>query len=86
MKMNGVVHTINRKRGMVAIQTDGYGFTIIELLSDDEIDVGDRMHWENDTGLGDEKYRNVTKGTFMDVYVQNHWVTPAQLRQQLRME
>jgi hypothetical protein len=83
--MKGIVRTMNRRRGMVAIETDGYGYTIIELLGDDDIEVGDEMAWANDTGLGGEKYRNLTKNKVMDVYVQNHWVPPQQLRQQLLM-
>jgi hypothetical protein len=62
MAMKGAVHSINRRRGMVAIQTEGHSFTIIELLSDDDIEVGDEMHWQHDTGMGCEKYRYVTKG------------------------
>jgi hypothetical protein len=81
--MTGVVHAINRRRGMVAIRTEGHGFTIIELLSDDKIEFGEEMHWTNDAGLGHQEYRNVTKGTVMRVFAQNHRVPPGLLRQQL---
>jgi hypothetical protein len=86
MSMRGQVFAMNPRRGMVAIETEGHGFTIIELLSDDDIEIGDEMSWSDDTGLGSETYRNITKGTRMDVYVQNHWVSKNQLRQQLLMD
>lgn len=86
MAMNGTVAAINRRRGTVAIATEGHGYTIIELLGDDDIEVGDQMAWANDTGLGGEKYRNLTKRKAMDVCVQNHWVAPQHLRQQLLVE
>ncbi|MEK6282519.1 MAG: hypothetical protein AABN95_19330 [Acidobacteriota bacterium] len=68
---------------MVAIATEDDGYTIIELLSDFELEVGDEMTWGNGHGLGSETYENVTKGTREEVYVQNHAVTIANLRQQL---
>jgi hypothetical protein len=86
MAMKGIVHFINRQSGMVAIATDGHGYTIIELLSDDEIDKGDQMWWANDTGLGREDYKNLTKNKMMHVYVQNHWVGTDGLRAQLLVD
>ena len=82
MAMRGIVSAINPRRGMVALQT-GHGFTIIELLGNDEIEIGDELCWSDDTGLGSENYRNITKGTRFEVFVQNHWVSERQLRQQL---
>ncbi len=84
MSMQGTVFAINRQRGMVAIDTE-YGFTIIELMSDDNIEVGDEMAWADDTAMGSETYVNRSKGERMDVYVQNHHVPKHQLRQQLLM-
>lgn len=83
MAMQGIVAAMNLRRGMVAIETNGYGYTIIELLSGEDIQVGDQMAWANDTGMGSETYHNITKGTQMDVFVQNHWVPKRQLKQQL---
>jgi hypothetical protein len=84
--MKGKVHSMNPRRGMVAIETAGHGFTIIELLSDTEIATGDQMEWSPDTGCGHQTYSNHTKGTKMRVYVQNHWVNLPQLRQQLLLD
>ena len=84
MSMQGTVFAINPQRGMVAIDTE-CGFTIIELLSDDDIEIGDEMAWTDDTAMGSETYVNRSKGERMDVYVQNHHVPKHQLRQQLLM-
>lgn len=81
--MNGIVHSMNPQRGMVAIETARHGFTIIELLFDTHIEIGDSMEWSPDTGCGSQTYINNTKGSRMRVFAQNHGVTPAQLRQQL---
>ncbi len=68
---------------MVAVATEDDGFTIIELLSDWEIEIGDSIAWDNGHGLGSEVYENLTKGTREEVYVQNHSVNQASLRRQL---
>ncbi len=68
---------------MAAIATDDDGYTIIELLSDFELEIGDQIAWANGYGLGSEIYSNLTKGTRAEVYVQNHAVSQANLRQQL---
>lgn len=83
LERTGVVAAINSKPGMIAIETNDDGFTIIELLSDFEIAVGDKMLWPNGHGLGSEVYKNVTKGTFERVFVQNHAVSSSNLKQQL---
>jgi hypothetical protein len=41
MRRNGTVAVVNPSRGMVAIATEDDGYTIIELLSDFELEVGD---------------------------------------------
>jgi len=47
MKRQGTVLAINKKRRIVAISTQDNGSTLIELLSDFELDLGDQMNWEN---------------------------------------
>ena len=83
MRRQGKVAAMNPRRGMVAIETDDSGYTIIELLSHFELEVGDEMTWANGYGLGSEIYENVTQGTSEEVYVQNHDVGEANLRKQL---
>lgn len=68
---------------MVAIATKDDGFTIIELLSEFELEIGDFVSWSNGYGLGHEIYENLTKGSSEEVYVQNHAVSQANLRKQL---
>lgn len=68
---------------MVAIETNDDGYTIIELISDFEVEVGDSVAWVNGYGLGSEVYENLTKNTSGEVYVQNHSVSQSNLRQQL---
>jgi hypothetical protein len=85
MKRTGTVAAQNKRRGMVAIKTEDDGYTIIELLSHFELSIGDKMSWENGYGLGHETYRNDTTGESEDVYVQNHAVSDAALKQQLLM-
>ena len=83
MSRSGRIAAINPKRGMVAIETNDDGYTIFELLSDFEIEIGDEIRWSNDYGMGHENYRNVTKEITEEVYVQNHSVSQSNLRQQL---
>lgn len=83
MQRNGVVTAINPNRGMVAIATEDDGFTIIELLSEFELEIGDSISWSNGYGLGHEVYKNLTKNCAEEVFVQNHAVNKASLRAQL---
>lgn len=78
--MQGTVTDIDPSRGIVAIRTELYKYTIVELLTYVRIDVGDTVRWAKQTRLGDATYVNVTRGTTLPVFVQNHWVHPDQLR------
>lgn len=82
MKRIGTVAAINSNRGMVAIATDE-SFTIIELLSEFELEIGDSISWSNGFGLGHSIYENLTKNISQEVYVQNHSVNKASLNKQL---
>jgi len=68
---------------MVAIATEDGGFTIIELLSEWSLELGDEIPWADRYGLGHESYRNVTQQTEEEVFVQNHEVSRTNLRAQL---
>ncbi|HJX36668.1 MAG TPA: hypothetical protein VJ280_06890 [Dehalococcoidales bacterium] len=83
MQRSGTVAAINPNRGMVAIATEDDGFTIIELLSEFELEIGDSVTWSSGYSLGREIYKNLTKGSSEEVYVQNHVVSQANLRKQL---
>jgi hypothetical protein len=79
----GIVEAVNPSRGMVAIATEYDGFTIIELISEWDLEIGDAISWENGYGMGCEIYEDRTKASREEVYVQNHGVNHASLRQQL---
>jgi len=84
MQTHGVVRAINPRRGMVGVWVeDQNGYTIIEMLSSHEIELGDQMTWSDGYTMGGCQYRNVTKGWVAEVYVQNHDVNAQNLKQQL---
>jgi hypothetical protein len=85
MNTKGKVHVANPPRGRVAVQT-GDGFTIIEVTKETDFRVGDEVQWTNGTDMGSQTYRNVTTRMDVLVVVQNHWVVPEQLRQQLLLD
>ena len=62
---------LNPQRGMVAVLTEDDGYTIIELLSDFELELGDKVAWTNDYGLGSEVYKNLIKGVSAEVYARS---------------
>lgn len=71
---------------MVAIATEDDGYTIIELLSDFELEIGDSIFGSNGYAMEHEIYKNVSKGRSAEVYVQNHGVSKENLRKQLLFE
>jgi hypothetical protein len=83
MARSGTVAAINQRRGMIGIKTDDSGYTIIELLSDWDAEIGDEITWADGYGLGSETYHNRTKGSRSEVYVQNHDVSEAILSKQM---
>lgn len=80
--MKGIITSINQNRGMFAIQTAS-GYSIAELLSGEDIDLGDELQWNGTSPLGDTEVRNITKDEKFSIYFQNHEVSAANLYQQL---
>lgn len=72
MYREGIVSAINNNNGMVAIATNDSTFTIIEVITEWDLEVGDVISWENGYGLGIETYINTSRQTESDVFVQNH--------------
>jgi hypothetical protein len=70
----GSMHTINHRRGLVAIATDGRRFTTIDFLGSDPIHLGHQLEWDHASALGSTVYHNRTKATRINVNVQNHGV------------
>ena len=83
MSRQGTVAIVDREQSAVAIAVEGHGFTLIELTSDWEVAVGDTLSWDNADALGFETYRNASRGTHDEVFVQNHEVDEASMRLQL---
>lgn len=80
----GEVRVINRQRAVVGVyvaQEERY--TVLELRSTNDIDIGDVMAWDSGTALGAQSYRNLTKDWTAEVYVAHHGVAAANLEVQL---
>jgi hypothetical protein len=80
--IKGTVHVKNPANGMIALATGRQEFTIIKADTSG-FTIGDRVEWDNDSGLGSETYRNTTTGSAISVVVQNHWVQPRQLQKEM---
>jgi hypothetical protein len=68
---------------MVAALTEDGSYSVFELLGGDSVEIGDEVSWKGTTPLGGERLRNHTQSEEFEVYFQNHYVHPDQLRQQL---
>jgi hypothetical protein len=84
--MVGTITSINSDRGMVAVLTEGAGYSVFELLSGADIEIGDGVRWANDTGMGSEMITDLRTAKRFEVYFQNHWVSEANLRRQLHLD
>ena len=78
----GTVHVTNPAGGMIALATGRQEFTIIKADTS-RFSVGDRVEWDNDSGLGSQTYRNMTTGSASSVIVQNHCVQPRHVQKAL---
>lgn len=76
---------MNLQRGMVALEAED-GYSIIEMLSDDPIEVGDIISWTEHLPEGETVVTNHTQNEKYEVYFQNHWVSRSDLDQQLLIE
>jgi hypothetical protein len=81
--MRGYVHTINRRRGLVAVQAAA-GFTIVEILGSEPIGLGDWLEWQ-DNCLGGLVYRNLSKAADHRVIVRAQGVHPDWVRLLLQL-
>lgn len=79
--MRGSVKHINPNRSMVAVLTEE-NYSIIELTGD-ELEIGDIVEWTAEHPSGSHTIRNLTRGSQISVFFQNHCVPQSQLRQQL---
>ena len=81
--MKGEIAAKNMKRGMVAIRTEGGDYSVFELLSYEDVQIGDPVSWRNDKGLGHEVLFNRRTAIKIEVYFQNHEVAKSNLKAQL---
>jgi len=79
----GIIHSINPRRGVVAVQTADGNFSVFELLGDDPVDLGDKVFWFQATSLGTTLLTNITQNRIFEVYFQTHGVPESQLKKQL---
>jgi hypothetical protein len=79
----GKVVKINKQTGYVAIKTetdvDDSRFTVIELMGDYAVNLGDEISWPYAQALANSVYLDLESNEYMEVYVQNHWVTQHEL-------
>ncbi len=81
--MEGIVELVNGRRGLLGVLTRR-GYTVIEVLRDVRIGQGDRISWSPERQLGKGLLVNHTRGdSVMEVYFQNHFVTPRKLHKAL---
>lgn len=81
--MKGLIHEINWQKGMVAVLTETENFSVFEIQSDDNFEIGDEIFWEEHRPLGDCTIKNLSKNETSEVYFQNHWISSDNLKQQL---
>jgi hypothetical protein len=81
--MQGYVHTINRRKGLIAVATDT-GFTIAQLRTSEPLHLGDRLEWTSNA-LGATTFFNHTKGADVSVRVLTHRAPEPLVRQWLKL-
>lgn len=79
--MTGIVEFTNPRRGMAAVRT-AEGYSIVEMLGDD-VEIGDELSWRAQNPLGGATIRNLTQGTEMEVFFQDHHFSRSRVRAQL---
>ncbi|MEW7292114.1 hypothetical protein [Aquimarina sp. 2304DJ70-9] len=57
---------------MVKVLTDDDSYSIFEMLSDDNFEIGDEVFWEEHNPLGHADISNLTKGEMAEVFFQDH--------------
>ncbi|MCX5894165.1 MAG: hypothetical protein NTW80_14620 [Deltaproteobacteria bacterium] len=81
--MRGTIYEINQNRGMVAVLTEDGDFSVFSLLGGDPVEKGDKVQWQNDTGLGSELLTNLTQVESYQVCFEEHQVAKHLLRQHM---
>jgi hypothetical protein len=84
--MTGIIYDINPQRGMVAVQTENEDFSIFEIVSQDAIEIGQKVSWKETHPAASTIITNHTTGVRFRVLFQNHQVSKLKLDQQLLRE
>lgn len=80
--MQGTVKLFNPDDAIAGIETDGNQFTIVGLMSDDALELGDVISGALDSE-GAATLHNDTKGNDLDAYVEDTGVSEAFAREQI---
>jgi hypothetical protein len=83
--MDGRAYAINRSKGIVAIETELHGFTIVETQAPADIEIGDEISWRSDLEMGSQVYDNLTTGRAIPVTVLSHFVSRDRVRHHMDM-
>lgn len=81
--MRGTVKKINPRNGYFAIEIERNSYSIFEILSSNNIDVGDIIKGQLQE-LGDAILTNESKAETINGIIQNYDCTEQQLKQQLK--
>ncbi len=79
--MNGKIYGLNRAKALMAIETELYGFTIVELKCEYDLGLGDEIDWDSDLEMGAHTYKNLTTQKDIEVTVVSHLVSRSSVRQ-----
>ena len=69
--MEGIIKEIDLKKGMVTVSTEN-GYSIFEIISDDNFNIGDEVNWKEENPFGDCRIYNASENEYCEVYFQNH--------------
>ncbi|MFA5938310.1 MAG: hypothetical protein WC809_03050 [Sinimarinibacterium sp.] len=83
--MNGRVYAVNRSKGIVAIETELHGFTIVEIQEPADVEMGDEIGWDSDLEMGAHRYNNLSTSRCIEVIVISHFVSRSSVRQHMAM-
>ncbi|MBA7577804.1 hypothetical protein ES708_19659 [subsurface metagenome] len=78
--MIGKVRAINQQKGFIAVETDGNEFSVIELLGEYGVEIGDVISGDIES-LGGETVINKTQSEEMDVFIQDCHCDAQRVRQ-----
>ena len=82
--MQGTVAAKNKQLGLIAVEVKGH-YSVFEILSGRDFEIGDQVLWDSDTKLGPQRITNYTQHWEQDVYFQSHYVSKKILEQQLSL-